>query len=151
MLGCLLGLHLSRTVEICNSFEIKYDGFADGVPQIDSAFLTQKQEQCARLETLLQGVARLTLLLPSPSPPRRADRKVFPKLDVIGWYSTGAQLQDADLTLQHGVRDSARELSTRGALADTAGCADDGYHREPRVFALQHQRAGRQRLAGDAV
>lgn len=49
VLGCLLGLHLdSRTLEICNSFEIKYDGLADNVPQIDSAFLTQKQEQCAR-------------------------------------------------------------------------------------------------------
>jgi COP9 signalosome complex subunit 6 len=49
VMGCLLGIHLdSRTVEVCNSFEIKYDGVADDVPQIDSAFLTQKQDQCER-------------------------------------------------------------------------------------------------------
>ena len=121
VLGCLLGLHLSRTLEICNSFEIKYDGFADGVPQIDSAFLTKKQEQCARVETpwARKEVACLTLAcFPSPPPPRRADKKVFPKLDVIGWYSTGLQLQDADLNLQHVVRVSARALSTSRALAD---------------------------------
>ncbi len=47
VLGCLLGSHTARTLEISNSFEIKYDGFVNGVPQLDSAFLTQKQEQCA--------------------------------------------------------------------------------------------------------
>jgi hypothetical protein len=29
---------------------------------------------------------------------------VFPKFDVVGWYSTGAELQDADLELQRTVR-----------------------------------------------
>jgi hypothetical protein len=47
VLGCLLGTHTARTVDVANSFEIKYDGFANGVPQLDAAFLTQKQEQCA--------------------------------------------------------------------------------------------------------
>jgi hypothetical protein len=47
VLGCLLGTHTARTVDIANSFEIKYDGFVNGVPQLDHAFLTQKQEQCA--------------------------------------------------------------------------------------------------------
>jgi hypothetical protein len=32
------------------------------------------------------------------------DKKVFPKFDVVGWYSTGAELQDADLELQRTVR-----------------------------------------------
>jgi len=34
----------------------------------------------------------------------RADKKVFPKLDVVGWYSTGVALQDADMKLQQAVR-----------------------------------------------
>ena len=36
--------------------------------------------------------------------PRVTDKKVFPKFDVVGWYSTGGELQDADLELQRTVR-----------------------------------------------
>ena len=46
VLGCLLGMHSARTVDVANSFEIKYDGVVNGVPQVDFAFLAQKQEQC---------------------------------------------------------------------------------------------------------
>lgn len=38
---------------------------------------------------------------------RPPDKKVFPKFDVVGWYSTGAELQDADLELQRTVRADA--------------------------------------------
>jgi hypothetical protein len=47
VLGCVLGTHNGRTIELCNSFEIKFDGLKDGVPQVDSGFLVKKQEQCA--------------------------------------------------------------------------------------------------------
>ena len=47
VLGCMLGSHSGRTVELCNSFEIKYEAVVDGVPQVDSAFLVKKQEHCA--------------------------------------------------------------------------------------------------------
>lgn len=53
MLGCLLGTHSTRTVDIANSFEIKYDGVVNNVPQIDCAFLAKKQEQCACAATQL--------------------------------------------------------------------------------------------------
>ncbi len=46
----------------------------------------------------------------------RADKKVFPKFDVVGWYSTGAELQEADLELQRTVR------VTRGRGAPGAVC-----------------------------
>ena len=50
VLGCLLGSHSARTVDIANSFEIKYDGVdGNSVPQIDGAFLAKKQEQCTQL------------------------------------------------------------------------------------------------------
>ena len=49
VLGCLLGTHTARVVDIANSFEIKYDGFVNGVPQLDAAFLAHKQEQCAHV------------------------------------------------------------------------------------------------------
>jgi JAB1/Mov34/MPN/PAD-1 ubiquitin protease len=45
VLGCLLGSQSGRTVDISNSFEIKYQ-LVDGQVQIDTAFLLRKQEQC---------------------------------------------------------------------------------------------------------
>ena len=35
---------------------------------------------------------------------RAEDKKVFPKLDVVGWYSTGSALQEVDLDLHRSVR-----------------------------------------------
>jgi hypothetical protein len=49
---------------------------------------------------VLAVVLRLTSLLSLTS----ADKKVFPKLDVVGWYSTGVALHDADMKLQQAVR-----------------------------------------------
>ena len=49
VLGCLLGTQSGRTVDISNSFEIKYEGptAAEGGPVvIDHAFLLKKQDQC---------------------------------------------------------------------------------------------------------
>jgi hypothetical protein len=33
-----------------------------------------------------------------------ADKKVFPQSDFIGWYSTGAALQDEDMAIHKSVR-----------------------------------------------
>ncbi|KAJ7296880.1 hypothetical protein O6H91_Y094600 [Diphasiastrum complanatum] len=58
--GCVIEIQSGRTVEILNSFELQYD------PDLDSIhrpFLELKQEQY---------------------------RKVFPKYDILGWYSTGS-------------------------------------------------------------
>jgi hypothetical protein len=41
---------------------------------------------------------------PSRTSPPAADKKVFPKLELVGWYSTGSALVDADLELQRLVR-----------------------------------------------
>jgi hypothetical protein len=65
VLGCLLGSHSGRTVDIANSFEIKYDGFVNGVPQLDGEFLTKKQDQCAHRR------ARRTALLGENLPDAR--------------------------------------------------------------------------------
>ena len=64
VLGCLLGTHSGRTVDVANSFEIKYDGFVNGVPQLDTAFLAQKQEQCAAARRRVSGAAQPTLAAP---------------------------------------------------------------------------------------
>ena len=47
VMGCLLGQQNGRIVDISNSFEIKYE-LREGGVDIDEAFLTKKQEQCAR-------------------------------------------------------------------------------------------------------
>lgn len=69
VLGCLLGSHTARTVEICNSFEVTYESVVDGVPQVNLAFLTQKQEQCARpplpVRALLSPLAQTRKSSPS--------------------------------------------------------------------------------------
>lgn len=45
VMGALLGNQSGRTVDISNSFEIKFE-MADGSPVIDHPFLLKKQEQC---------------------------------------------------------------------------------------------------------
>lgn len=67
--GCVLGVQTGRTVEIYNSFELKYDAERGGY---DRQFLEKKQEQY---------------------------KKVFPQYDVLGWYSTGADVQDSDMQI----------------------------------------------------
>ena len=56
---------------------------------------------------------------PHRARPARADKKVFPKFDVVGWYATGAELQEADLDLQRTVRASG----ARARLVTTLNCA----------------------------
>jgi COP9 signalosome complex subunit 6 len=46
VLGILLGSQVGRSVDISNSFEIKWERDAQGAIQIDQAFLVHKQEQC---------------------------------------------------------------------------------------------------------
>lgn len=45
VLGILLGVQSGRSVDISNSFEIKYQ-LVDGMVVIDDGFLLHKQEQC---------------------------------------------------------------------------------------------------------
>ena len=75
VLGLLLGTHTARTVEISNSFEIKYDGFLNDVPQLDHAFLVQKQEQCAQLMGVLMRHRPLTLSTPRQEGLPKAGRR----------------------------------------------------------------------------
>jgi hypothetical protein len=42
---------------------------------------------------------------------------VFPKFDVVGWYSTASELRDADLELQRAVRQATRQSAPNCALA----------------------------------
>lgn len=75
VLGMLLGTQTGRTVDISNSFEIKYSMGPDGV-EIDQEFLIRKTDQY---------------------------KQVFPKLDVMGWYATGDDLVDQHMLLHRKV------------------------------------------------
>lgn len=71
VLGVLLGEQKGRAVEITNSFELLFEEAADtGALTADGEVLAQKMEQYKR---------------------------VFPRLDVVGWYTTGGGLQDSYL------------------------------------------------------
>ncbi|KAG2432184.1 hypothetical protein HXX76_009104 [Chlamydomonas incerta] len=67
-MGCLLGSQSGRSVDIRNSFEIRYNTGADGSVEVDITFLLKKQEQY---------------------------KQVFKNLDVVGWYATGAAITEA--------------------------------------------------------
>jgi hypothetical protein len=41
---------------------------------------------------------------PPPSVPRDADKQVFPKVDVLGWYVTGAAVEDTHMHIHKRVR-----------------------------------------------
>lgn len=71
VVGCLLGTQSSRTVEITNAFELKCSMNGEQL-QIDGPYMLMKQEQYKR---------------------------VFPKYEVVGWYSTGSGLHEGDLNL----------------------------------------------------
>mmetsp|Transcript_22647 Transcript_22647/g.43269 ORF Transcript_22647/g.43269 Transcript_22647/m.43269 type:complete len:299 (-) Transcript_22647:579-1475(-) len=75
LIGGLLGVQTGRVVEITNSFELMTTG-SGGELAVDLPFLRTKQEQY---------------------------KKVFPTSDVIGWYSTGSELQDVDLQIHKTV------------------------------------------------
>jgi len=67
--GALLGIQSGRNVEIYNSFELVYN---DQSKSLDLQFLTEKEKQM---------------------------KTVFPNYDLLGWYSTGKQIEDSDLDL----------------------------------------------------
>ncbi|KAL4855882.1 COP9 signalosome complex subunit 6a [Chlorella vulgaris] len=63
VMGCLLGSQAGRTVDISNSFEMRFE--AGSASEIDHAFLVKKMEQY---------------------------KQTFPQQDVVGWYATGSEV-----------------------------------------------------------
>eukprot|EP00850_Spirogloea_muscicola_P014911 SM000110S18918 [mRNA] locus=s110:322120:324920:+ [translate_table: standard] len=79
VLGCVLGAQSGRHVEIFNSFELKHErDAASGAVVLALDFLETKIEQY---------------------------KKVFPKYDVLGWYSTGTSVEDADMQVHRALMD----------------------------------------------
>ncbi|KAF6257728.1 COP9 signalosome subunit 6 [Scenedesmus sp. NREL 46B-D3] len=76
VLGCLLGSQDGRSVDVANSFEIKFTEALDGAFEVDTPFLLKKQEQY---------------------------KTVFPKQDIVGWYCSGTQLTERHLTLHRKI------------------------------------------------
>jgi COP9 signalosome complex subunit 6 len=74
VIGCLLGQHNGRTVDIISSFEMIETECTDGIgaQDYDHNVYALKREQY---------------------------QEVFKSLDVIGWYVTGTSLQSRDLAL----------------------------------------------------
>ena len=103
VMGCLLGSQSGRIVDISNTFELDYT-MQEGKVVINEAFLARKQEQCewatagvgtSRLPVVwLPGIHSASSQVPlSPQPllpTATTDKQVFPKVDVLGWYATGA-------------------------------------------------------------
>ncbi|GAX82869.1 hypothetical protein CEUSTIGMA_g10295.t1 [Chlamydomonas eustigma] len=69
VMGCLLGTQNGRTIDISNSFEMKFEHVSGGI-LIDNAFLLKKQDQY---------------------------KQVFSKLDLVGWYTTGETIGDNEM------------------------------------------------------
>ncbi|XP_010252870.1 PREDICTED: COP9 signalosome complex subunit 6a-like [Nelumbo nucifera] len=73
--GCVIGIQRGRTVEILNSFELLYDPSTES---LDRSFLEKKQELY---------------------------KKVFPNFYILGWYSTGSDVQESDMHIHKALMD----------------------------------------------
>ncbi|KAL6203606.1 hypothetical protein ACLB2K_027306 [Fragaria x ananassa] len=73
--GCVIGVQRGRTVEIFNSFELLYD---PETHSLERGFLEKKQELY---------------------------KKVFPNFYILGWYSTGSDAQESDMTIHKALMD----------------------------------------------
>ncbi|KAK1310947.1 COP9 signalosome complex subunit 6a [Acorus calamus] len=73
--GCVIGVQRGRTVEIFNSFELLLDPSTN---TLDRAFLVTKQELY---------------------------KKVFPNFYILGWYSTGSDVQESDMQIHRALMD----------------------------------------------
>ena len=40
------------------------------------------------------------------------DKKVFPKYDILGWYSTGSDIQETDMQIHKTVSSNVNFMST---------------------------------------
>jgi len=69
VIGCLLGEQEGRVIHITNTFEMNFKADS-GEQSVDKEHLMFKKEQY---------------------------KTVFPKLEVIGWYSTGDKIQESDM------------------------------------------------------
>jgi JAB1/Mov34/MPN/PAD-1 ubiquitin protease len=72
VVGCLLGSHTGRTVDVSNSFELLEVSWPDGSTVFDQDVYATKLEQY---------------------------QEVFKSLELIGWYATGTGVQASDLSL----------------------------------------------------
>jgi len=79
--GALLGEQTGRHVEIANSFEMKMVSGPSG-ERADQDYLRTRLEQY---------------------------KKTFPKYDMLGWYSTGAEVQPADLDMHRALCEGDNE------------------------------------------
>ncbi|KAF3331052.1 COP9 signalosome complex subunit 6a [Carex littledalei] len=73
--GCVIGVQRGRTVEIFNSFELLFD---PDTHTLDRAFLEKKQELY---------------------------KKVFPTFYILGWYSTGSDVEESDMLIHRSLMD----------------------------------------------
>lgn len=81
--GALLGEQVGRHVEIANSFEVKTSLTANGETRVDKEYLRTRLEQY---------------------------KKTFPKYDMLGWYSTGMEVQPGDTAMHQALCEDTESL-----------------------------------------
>mmetsp|Transcript_21437 Transcript_21437/g.43834 ORF Transcript_21437/g.43834 Transcript_21437/m.43834 type:complete len:324 (+) Transcript_21437:42-1013(+) len=81
--GALLGEQIGRHVEIANSFEMKITVTAGGETRADPDYLRTRLEQY---------------------------KKTFPKYDMLGWYSTGTEVEPGDLAMHQALCEVTESL-----------------------------------------
>jgi len=94
VIGALLGTQAGRNIEILNSFELVYD-------RIEGSIIIQQNYLNTKLEQF---------------------KKVFPHVEFLGWYSTGSQVQPADIEVHKQLVEVSE--SPLYLLLDTVACAN---------------------------
>lgn len=93
VVGCLLGVQAGRTVEIFNSFELKYAPAA-----------TAREEEEAMVDAGEGATGPppgdgIVINRPFLQTKMEQYKKVFPLYDILGWYSTGSDLLPSDMLI----------------------------------------------------
>jgi COP9 signalosome complex subunit 6 len=76
VVGLLLGEQNGRAVDVCHSIELPVRRADDGSAVVDTDFMTSRIDQY---------------------------KQIFPRYDVVGWYTTGASVSSDDLRLHKDV------------------------------------------------
>eukprot|EP00270_Netrium_digitus_P014105 TRINITY_DN4755_c0_g1_i2.p1 TRINITY_DN4755_c0_g1~~TRINITY_DN4755_c0_g1_i2.p1 ORF type:complete len:281 (+),score=21.97 TRINITY_DN4755_c0_g1_i2:177-1019(+) len=101
VIGCVIGQQVGRMVEIFNSFELKYAVSEDSIlldaGDENNGTTSGPSDLKDSKDVILDRDFLLTKI--------EQYKKVFPNYDILGWYSTGSDVEDSDMNIHKALMD----------------------------------------------
>eukprot|EP00897_Mesotaenium_endlicherianum_P004806 jgi/Mesen1/4353/ME000022S03643 len=92
--GCLIGIQTGRDVEIFNSFELRHE-----LVSVDKGEISDPDSRSSGAHESSKG-KKISFDRAFMQIKAEHYKKVFPKYDILGWYSTGSEVKDTDIIVQ---------------------------------------------------